>query len=169
MHKVYYGSMVHRLEDSLVSDDNTGLDRAVREEKTLFYGSSVSGEARQADIVVLDLVDGIKSQYGWTFQKDSELTEMFNYHLTKIFETGVFVRLIRVSTATLLKNYYTRYVFLLISEMDLQPIGGLFNSRGTVAWLQQHVVHLPRPGLDHVGRLHHCNGRTSVEETRDIY
>jgi ABC-type amino acid transport substrate-binding protein len=33
--------------------------------------------------------DTIVSTFGWAFQKESELRELFNYHLYKLKETGI--------------------------------------------------------------------------------
>ncbi len=91
MHSVYYDTMAHR-KDALVSGEDIGFERILTEEKTLFFGSSLSATGRK-EIAVLDLVDSIHGQIGWNFQKGSELTEFFNFHLAKMYETGIFDRI----------------------------------------------------------------------------
>jgi ABC-type amino acid transport substrate-binding protein len=43
----------------------------------------------------LKITDGINGQMGWAFQKNSEFTEYFNFHLFKLEESGVMYKLNR--------------------------------------------------------------------------
>ncbi len=39
--------------------------------------------------MALDLVDSVSVEFGWGFQPDSELSELFSYHLMKMEEHGI--------------------------------------------------------------------------------
>ncbi len=94
MNKFYY-SMMDGNPDALVKDDNEGFARLLKEERSLFYGSVLSPMGMK-DFVALETTDGIPSYIGWTFQKNSEFTEFFNYHIHQVYEIGLWSRIFHV-------------------------------------------------------------------------
>jgi hypothetical protein len=85
MHKVYYESMDGN------SDAFMGFFewlKKVKDGKTLIF---IASSASHLDdrVYALKMVDSVTCQLGWAFQKNSEFTEFFNYHLFKLIEGGL--------------------------------------------------------------------------------
>ncbi len=91
------GSGLHAVSEasSLVDTLSEALKRVWAEERTLLVGTDedVLGDSRYR---TLRLADSLRSNMGWAFGKDSELTEFFNYHLYRLKESGVYVKIFKV-------------------------------------------------------------------------
>lgn len=80
-----------------VFDDYNELVRTVVEDedkKTLFYGvyDPFSQNPYEQQLTGLKVVESFPLFEGIGLQKNSEFTELFNYHIFKLYESGVIKR-----------------------------------------------------------------------------
>ncbi len=94
MHRVYED--MKRRPQSEVFIENAfedGLQRVAAEEKTLLFSSADNLHLKGDGFVALDMTDAIPTEAGWIFQKDSEFTELINYHLFLLESRGILKRI----------------------------------------------------------------------------
>lgn len=91
MNSYYYNKMDGR-EDAFAPNINAAIERMLTQEKVLFFGSAFAF-AHDHRFVPLVMKDSIHGHHVWAFQKSSELTEFFNYHLYKLKENGIMSKL----------------------------------------------------------------------------
>ena len=60
----------------------------------------------------------LSSDYGFTLQKDSQLTEIFNFHISKIIESGLLDQLE--------KKYFNKFTF--VNDCAHESSGDIFNT-----------------------------------------
>ncbi len=61
----------------------------------MFFSSELT-PLGMTEYVVLDITDKVPGYMGWNFQKDSEFTRFFNYHIIQINEIGLWRKTYRV-------------------------------------------------------------------------
>jgi hypothetical protein len=93
MYTVYHNSMLGN-PDSFVQTTEESLNVPLTRKNTLLFDSTmmVVSNKRYVD---LEITDGVNGQVAWAFQKESEFTDFFNYHLLKLQERGVMHKIVR--------------------------------------------------------------------------
>ncbi len=122
MNAFYYSSMDGN-PDAFVTNDTAGFQRLMQEDKILLYWSVLAAMGMKG-VVALDTTDKIPSSLGFALQKNSELTGLFDYHLQKMFENGVWERILHVKR-TFSMISVLRHDFGLIAAFHLHTLGGL--------------------------------------------
>jgi hypothetical protein len=92
MNKVFYNNEMEGDPSAIVSTTEEAKNIALYLEKTLFFAFElvVVGDDR---FIPLIINDALYFNIGWTFQKNSEFTEFFSYHLSKMNEVAILSRL----------------------------------------------------------------------------
>ncbi len=96
MRKIYR-QMASDPDGSLVASTEEGLSRVLADTSggTLLYSSSMAVRGR-SEFVALGIRENVNVPYGLTLQKDSELTQMVNYHISQMLERGIVRKIYRV-------------------------------------------------------------------------
>ncbi len=90
--QTYYQSSMEGNPDAYTATIEDSLKRLMAGDGTSFYFGSNLSPLGWTELVALETTDSTQSQIGWTFQKDSELTAFFNYHLFNIYESGLWAK-----------------------------------------------------------------------------
>ena len=86
--KTFYDSNMANNPAFLTKDNIEGKQVVSGLEKALYFGSTnvIIGDN---SFVYLKMTDTVYGQIGWSFEKNSEFTEFFNYHIYQLFEGGL--------------------------------------------------------------------------------
>ena len=68
---------------------NTGFYPSYQDGNTIYFGLRMSLFGRDENILSLRLDDSLVDQYTFGFAKESELTQLFTYHMSKLTEQGL--------------------------------------------------------------------------------
>ena len=92
MRRIYDSQVVH---DGIVTDDKELMRRVREEEKTLMWAaySPYTAKPYEKEFVNLDIADAVTLYNSLALQKDSEFTDLFNYYLLKMQESGTIERM----------------------------------------------------------------------------
>ena len=96
MYTYYNDIILADTETYFVKNLAEAFHRMRTEEKTVLFDSDLAVFGNK-DFVALDISDALHGQMGWAFQKNSELTDFFDYHLFHMGEIGVLPKIIHVS------------------------------------------------------------------------
>ena len=82
---------------------------------TLWHSTLMDSNSEYVETQTINLIDGPNDECGFAFQKDSEFTEFFNYHILKLEESGV-LRQIR-------SDYFPDFVTVEIENNQAVDLG----------------------------------------------
>ena len=94
MHNVYWNT-IHGNQDNFFVNLSNALERVSTQKQTLLWGTDMNIMGKHDMFSVLKLEDGITTQSGWGIQKASEYSELLNYWLHKLDESGLKDRILQ--------------------------------------------------------------------------
>jgi hypothetical protein len=91
MNSFYYNNM-HENDDAYIDTIEEVIDILLNTKKVLYWSSAFE-LAEDSRFKALIMEDSVYANHVWAFQKNSEFTEFFNFHLSKLKESGMRDRL----------------------------------------------------------------------------
>ncbi len=118
----YYDSNMEDNKAAFVSGTKEGKERVAGEPKTLLFESDLVFVGDK-NFEPLKIIDGMGAHSAWALQKGSEFTDVLNYNLQRMFETGTAHQLYLKWTYLAANDYSAADAISLTYENTLFPFG----------------------------------------------